>query len=293
MNQVHKASDHYQTNVFNIEDILSILEFRARLDDSTDGEQRLATFISYLKDVIEFYTPTDELKSNQRNLFFASENWNSYVRFVAAIMNCNFLDTPNTRASGYDDISHLFADFEQTDYQYSVITFNYDLILESVQMHLKTFQSPRCFHRGIDLDNPRNQIHFAKLHGSIDGEIIPPTWNKGLNPRILSDWKVAYKVLSEANQIRILGYSLPLTDTYFRYLLRATIIDTLNLRQIDVLCMDGNSSVKKSYDEFVIYPKYRFVSARIENYLQENRLFENREGRIYFNLEAAHRVFFH
>jgi hypothetical protein len=291
LKQVHIASDHYQTNVFNIEDILSILEFRARLDNSEDGEQRLAGFLNYLKDVIRFHTPTERLLENPDSLFHDNK-WSEYIRFVAAILNCNFqnLHSP-ARILGYGDKSHIFSDFERKDHYYSVITFNYDLVLESIEKYLETFGSKRRFHRSVVIDDPRNQTRFAKLHGSIDGDIIPPTWNKGLNLNMVSDWKAAYKALSEANQIRILGYSLPLTDTYFRYLLRATIIDTPNLRWIDVICKDDNGNVKKSYDEFIKYPKYRFVSAAIEDYLAQNRLWDNNGGRIYFALEQAHETF--
>ena len=291
LKQIHIASDHYQTNVFNIEDILSILEFRARLDPSSaDKNEQMNEFIRYLKDVIEFYTPTDTIESNS-NALFCDGKWNEYIRFVSALMNCTFQDTHTGLVAGFENQSHIFADFEQKDYQYSVITFNYDRILESVQEHLTTFGSTRYFHRLADLDDPRNQTCFAKLHGSVDGEIILPTWNKGLNPSILPDWKVAYRVLSEANQIRILGYSLPITDTYFRYLLRATIIDTPNLRWIDVICKDNSGSVKKSYGDFVLYHKYRYMEATIEDYLVQNQVYENREGQVYFSLENAHEAF--
>lgn len=290
LKQIHIASDHYQTNVFNIEDILSILEFRARLDDSEDGEQRLEGFLRYLKDVIEYYTPLDILRENF-NTLFPDTKWKPYIQFVAAMMNCRFQSTRSPLVSGYDHISHIFVEFKETTCQYSVITFNYDLVLESIQTHLKKFLSPRYFHRSTNSNDPRNQIFFAKLHGSIDSDIVPPTWNKTLNHNILCDWKVAYKVLSEANQIRILGYSLPFTDAYFRFLLRAAIIDTPNLRQIDIICKDDDGSVKKSYDEFVKFPNYRFVSAKIENYLKHDQMTVNNEGLGFFALEEAHDTF--
>ncbi|HEX2906602.1 MAG TPA: hypothetical protein VHO69_07075 [Phototrophicaceae bacterium] len=289
LNQVHIPSSYYQTNVFNIEDILSILEFRARLDDSENGEQRLEGFLRYLKDVIIYYTPVAALKENPRNLL-ADGRWNRYIQFVAALMNCGFQSSRSPLVSGYEHLSHIFVDNQASNYQYSVITFNYDLVLESIQKHLEGLLSPRYFHRSIDLSDPQNQIAFAKLHGSIDSEIVPPTWNKTLNPNILCDWKVAYKALSEANQIRILGYSLPFTDAYFRFLLRAAIINTPNLRQIDVICKDDNGSVKKSYDEFVKYPKYRFVSAKIEDYLRKNE-WDDSNGVLRFDLEKAHKTF--
>lgn len=290
LRQVHIASGYYQTNVFNIEDILSILEFRARLDDSEDGERRLEVFLRYLKDVIKHYTPMDLLEKNPDNLF-PDSNWNNYINFVAAILNCNFQSTNTQPFWNFKPLTHVFADFQRPEFQYSVISFNYDLILESIDAHLKKLLSTRYFHRSLELDDPRNQVYFAKLHGSLDREIVPPTWNKSLNPTILRDWKIAYKVLSEANQIRILGYSLPLTDAYFRFLLRAAIIDAPNLKKIDVICLDETGSVKKSYDDFIKFPNYRFMSMRVENYLQTNRTFENQNGALYFSLENAHEGF--
>jgi hypothetical protein len=71
---IHRASDYYQTNMFNIEDILSILEFRAHLDNSKNGKKRLAQFKEYLKDVIKFYTPTNELQINA-NTFLSQPKW--------------------------------------------------------------------------------------------------------------------------------------------------------------------------------------------------------------------------
>ena len=49
--------------------------------------------------------------------------------------------------------------------------------------------------------------------------IIPPTWNKTEYHQILEKvWRRAAKELSEAENIFVLGYSLPESDLFFRYL---------------------------------------------------------------------------
>lgn len=48
--------------------------------------------------------------------------------------------------------------------------------------------------------------------------IAPPTWNKGSHHKELSAvWRTAAIDLSQAEHMFIIGYSLPLTDEFFRY----------------------------------------------------------------------------
>lgn len=49
--------------------------------------------------------------------------------------------------------------------------------------------------------------------------IVPPSWNKSnYHNQIVPVWKKAYQELASANTIVILGYSLPETDVFFKYL---------------------------------------------------------------------------
>jgi hypothetical protein len=144
------------------------------------------------------------------------------------------------------------------------------------------------------------RTHLAKLHGSIDTKVIvPPTWNKGLHREIKPAWKLAYKLLTEANQIRIVGYSLPVADAYVKYMLKAAIIKCENLKRIDVICRDNEShDVEKRYAQFIRHPNYAFKNDNVVNYLQElNDLlrFTKVSGNdiVYINkLESAHKNYF-
>lgn len=48
--------------------------------------------------------------------------------------------------------------------------------------------------------------------------IVPPTWNKGkYRSELMNVWRTAAGHLSEAENIVVIGYSLPPTDEFFRY----------------------------------------------------------------------------
>ena len=51
-----------------------------------------------------------------------------------------------------------------------------------------------------------------------DPVIVPPTWNKAEYQQIANVWKHAGLHLAEAENIIVIGYSLPETDQFFRYL---------------------------------------------------------------------------
>jgi hypothetical protein len=95
------------------------------------------------------------------------------------------------------------------------------------------------------------------LHGSVDdGEIVPPTWNKTLaSKRIQQAWQLAHWLLSEANHVRVLGYSLPEGDNYIKYLFQVSAIKSSHLKSFDVLCLDPDGAVRARYDRFLTYQK--------------------------------------
>ena len=120
-----------------------------------------------------------------------------------------------------------------------------------------------------DYSNGKHPV-IVKLHGSVDDKIILPTWNKTIHPVVEGDWRTAYQVLSSANHIRIIGYSLPITDAYVRYLLKASIVDNDNLKSITVQCLDDDeNTIRNKYSEFIKLPraKYKFINQDILNYL--------------------------
>ncbi len=124
---------------------------------------------------------------------------------------------------------------------------------------------------GQILNAPENgRPVLAKLHGSVDsGVIIPPTWAKGTHRKIAPVWKRAFEVLEKSNQIRFIGYSLPVGDAYIKYLLKAAVVRAQNLKKIDVICLDPYGDVKERYENFIKFNFLRFRNSATEDYLKD------------------------
>jgi hypothetical protein len=296
-------------DVYNIEEVLSILEMNERL-----GKRRLKkSYIKYIKDVIEYYTPKREIEEPR----LAGPGWFSRIFgyekinlgtalgfFVASIHNLSF--QRKLQSSG-DHIVRFNRDFDLQTH-YSIITLNYDLLLENVCRFINTKYNTNggvTFATDIDsieIEHNNTNPIFAKLHGSIDTTIVPPTWNKSdINPNILNAWKLAYKALVEANYIQIIGYSFPATDTYVKYLLSSAVMKAFNLKKIDVICKDdSNGTIRKKYKEFINFKYYRFINGDVREYLFKNYdvcchpiLLGDHPKKIVMNgLEKAHEAFF-
>ncbi len=285
INKLSVAKNYYDTNLWNIEEILSILEMQSYLKRSN---QLRLTFLDYLKDVIEYYTPSIPNPRPGLNppqaLFGEVDQQIYWGTFVAALLGYPSLDYRVDMAKPTDQLV-----------QYSVISLNYDLVLENFAERIRSNRhNTQEFQRG---KRSENKTPLAKIHGSINTkDMIPPTWNKGLSSKtMLTDWHLAYELLKTATQIRIIGYSLPSTDTYIKYLLRTAIVECFNLKRIDVICLDTDGTVQRRYDEFIQYPNYRFKSVDITQYLKvHSDTFNNRTrliGQINY-LEFAHEFCF-
>lgn len=273
------AKHFFKTDLNNIEEILSILEMRTQLVGGTDegedadagGDEEEDKFQKYIIDVIENFTPPiDPPETPRVQLVFGTGLWKLYGFFVANLHRLELRRDENRRGIHYDG-----RVINEPDRHYSVITLNYDLVLELAGQEIQDrFGEMQSFERQPDFDRLEERVTpLAKIHGSVDdGTIIPPTWNKGLaEEKIVTAWKLAYELLREANYIRIIGYSLPKSDSYIKYLLRAALPESKSVshvKQLDVLCYDPDGSVKERYDEFIDWPNYRFVSGRTESYLK-------------------------
>jgi hypothetical protein len=143
--------------------------------------------------------------------------------------------------------------------QNTFISFNYDLLVEHFLHRLGV---------GISYGIPEDRLkirapwHDAqgtrvlKLHGSINWAasddptklvaystysecrdagraplLLPPTWRKDFG-QLATVWQGALDALKTATRIVVIGFSMPLTDQHFRYLLAAGLRDNISLRQI-------------------------------------------------------------
>jgi hypothetical protein len=83
---------------------------------------------------------------------------------------------------------------------------------------------------------------------SSDPVIVPPTWSKTEHYRELARvWQQAAKHLSEAENIFCIGYSLPDSDHFFRYLYGLGTVGDTRLKRFWVYDPDRTGSVAERY----------------------------------------------
>ena len=261
------VKNYFKADLFNIEEILSILEMQRHLGT---GEAKAHDYIQYLCDVVRYYTP--KIQASVESTVNWYDNWlgdkkaTPFGNFVACLFNLTV-----NEIRGASTAQRLNASRDK-DAQtvYSVVTLNYDLVLEKICDQIgSSMQVAIAFGIGDEFTPEwHGYPYLAKLHGTVaSGKIIPPTWNKGLYTEIADAWQLAYRLLSTATQIRIVGYSLPETDSYVKYLLKSAVTEANNLKQIDVICLDPKGEVKDRYGDFIDFPNYRFAPLDVLSYL--------------------------
>jgi hypothetical protein len=94
----------------------------------------------------------------------------------------------------------------------------------------------------------------SKQGKMVTGEavLVPPTWNKGETHRTLSRvWSRAALALSEAENIFVVGYSMPETDAFFRYLYALGTVGQTLLRRFWVFDIDSTGAVQKRFENLL------------------------------------------
>lgn len=152
--------------------------------------------------------------------------------------------------------------------QDSILSFNYDTALEEAL--LATGVAPDYgFGTARWADTTREQL-VLKLHGSInfiqtdngtdvvDFELltnpttqfyqlgkpllVPPTWNKtSPGDPVQAIWSKAWDKLRTATHLVFIGYSLPESDLFFRYLLASALAKNETLQSVTVLDRGGDT----------------------------------------------------
>jgi len=281
-----KAKNFFAADLFNIEEILSLLE----MDHHIRGDLSHDAYVEFLRDVIAYHTPQVErirpLPGNWHEHAWGDGLQKLYGAFVGSLLDVALEPTNVQRGAR----APIRAIPQNSQTRYAVVSVNYDLVLENYASFLASeFSLEPGFIRAesADADLESGPL-LAKLHGSMDGPgIVPPTWSKGMYPGIMAEWKLAHRVLSRSKHIRILGYSLPESDAYVRYLLKSAALASENLQSID-------GTVGRRYSNFVALPGYRFKSGRVEGYLEvvDRTIERRREGLRHAGLEAAHEQYF-
>lgn len=254
-----KVKHTMDADFYNIEELLSIIE----MDSFVNGNKRIyKDYLNYLKKVIELSTPTKETPEGDYEI---EQNINTeiYSKFLMSVYGIKLTDL-RSGDNYFDRDPHN---------DNGIISLNYDLILEK---SLRRLNKNNSYHLGNDYksydfeygindeyvqytytNKPRyKKLKLAKIHGSINFTynnlplIVPPTWNKTSNKQMQSVWKFSHSILSQSNKIVFIGYSLPETDLYVKYLLICGIKDCYNLNKIIVVCPDEQNIIQNRYEKF-------------------------------------------
>jgi hypothetical protein len=295
------CKNYYDTNLFNIEEILSILEVRSFIE----GEKLKDDFIKYIIDTINCYTPEinpygEQFPGNWNDFVFGGkEIQRKYGYFIGSLLGVKFWRKKENYIDDLIGNSYWVKGGNNKDVGYSVLSLNYDMVLEGYcQFMNSNYRKDDNISFSDEIVSEWHKPSLFKLHGcSGDGTIVPPTWAKGTHRDIIPIWKNAYQALVDSTHIRFIGYSLPLSDSYVKYLLKSSVVNAPHLKQIDVICLDKDASVKKRFDDFIQYDYYRFKNADIVEYLNEVHELSKRnilssEAPVILNkLEIAHERF--
>jgi NAD-dependent SIR2 family protein deacetylase len=123
----------------------------------------------------------------------------------------------------------------------------------------------------------------SQCRHEIEPIIVPPTWAKGGQSKVLRPvWARALQALREAGRIFVIGYSMPSTDEFFRYMLALALATNENLDKVIVV----NPS-REAQETFATLFQSQFsarklipVHSTIENYIHDlgNELEQYRYG---------------
>lgn len=295
----------------NIEDILSMLAFNV-LGGTQKDKNKFENFINAISKTIELSCNVKHEGYPQgRESYKINESGSSIYR--------NFWKT-------------IFNQYEKTNQIPTIITFNYDLVLERAlfqfligtnfnqhnarapfsgitinydykfleEQHYKVEYREYSGIKNsgtilIRIDKPEKdflKINILKLHGSLNFPkdnknrkkenfcitkvidnpyIIPPVSNKQSTGAGDNIWKTALNNLREAKNISFVGYSLPKTDMYMKFFLKAALGPNRELNKVfifDPLLWKNDKDSKEMIERYSSCFSEQFRN-RIEFYPNE------------------------
>ncbi len=247
----------------NIEDVLSMLAFNL-LGGGTSDRNKLKAFISAISQTIELSCsvqhpgiPTGPFPRHVA----VTEGSNIYRRFWKGIFSryASKKDIPTIITFNYDlvleralqqvltntyynnsqplpfrsiSLDYQYKHFPQQDYEIKYAT--YDGSKAGTILEYSSAQDPRSnahiellkLHGSLNFPNKNSKHHtdLLSITKAIENPyILPPVSNKQSNGSGNQAWKTALNRLREAKNVIFVGYSLPKTDMYMQFFLKAAL----------------------------------------------------------------------
>lgn len=245
-------------DVENIEDLFSLA---AASSGQYASEETVSTAIAATIDYSRRTAKPKFFEANVDHVFEKPEGWERHGQGgpVYAVYRIPYYDVYAGLISGK-------ACSNQTFPQNTVITFNYDTVLEdsltnwkvpvwygfeegsviyddsSNYSRVKTEDalSVLKLHGSVNWAQPAGEDDMLRVYGSYDyivgtnrqSVLVPPTWRKTFGGALSGVWNNAVKALTEATRVILVGFSIPPTDIHFRFLMAAGLQDNISLRNI-------------------------------------------------------------
>lgn len=286
--------------------IAKTLELSTRWSKSERPRIRLhakTATMSCLSGLRDVFTPSGE--------YFFADMYDYFASLLSGL-----LDDPERRRGRMD----------------SVITFNYDLVLDDALRRIgftPEYHLPKDLFSMPDSAANRRPVCVLKLHGSTNWAVctkchrsifvldekvtrdpsslrdrgcskchrrgyqpllIPPSWDKREYREITQTvWNKAVHELATATRICIIGYSMPETDAFFRYLLALALAENHGLFRLTVVDLAQAAAVSIGGDSRKasgkpLEQKYREL---LDPVFQERRFSFHPEGVVDFLASSA------
>ncbi len=282
-------------DVWNIEDILSILAFsdRGRLEAMTKAIAKTIEFTCTIRHDWNLNSTLTDAHTLYLEFWRSLIQWSSEgQRPMPAILTFNYdLVLERSLFNAIDGVH--YGNMRDLVYQGMTVDYSAEGMGE-IGFNTNSSYSVQHGH-GTSLKDvkpqeyvnvPRLMVKILKLHGSLnfpkpnahrdllmtstekltwaldDPLILPPVFNKATEVIGKSVWDNALKVLRSCKNLIICGYSLPQTDIYMQYFLKAALGPNKDLRHIyvfDPVLFDAEST--KAGDELRLRYSQNFSSS--------------------------------
>jgi hypothetical protein len=272
--EVAKAREKFRIDLDNIEQLFGLVEMSQRLG-SEPPAPREATVYLIAKTLQLALASTSRRPRVRMSLVPAYAGQASFLKHVSRdasggdVFETDIYTHFALLLSGKYDDERRVASRSST-----VITFNYDLVLDDALARVGTRPGYELADAVFDEASASNQVvPLLKLHGSTNwaicgcGQIhvlgqkatedpslfrsrpcgkcgktglrlllVPPSWDKSEYSRVMQPvWKQAVEALKSATRICVIGYSMPEADAFFKFLLALGLAENDRLYKLIVV----------------------------------------------------------